>query len=108
MVTLEEEQKYYEENFVQIMLDKIDKKVLLSEEEIERIIFDYSIDSEDIDESRWSMYTHSIVKLNNRTFRVEWERGLTECQDNYFNSQLPVEVEEVERVIKVKVWQPIK
>lgn len=94
------------EKFVYETLHKIDNKQELSEEDIEYLIFDYSIDSIDIEQNRWTMTKKTIIKLNGRTFAVEWEEALTESNSDRFWSQLPIEVEQGEQV--VKVWKPIK
>lgn len=94
------------EEFKNQMLNKIDNNEELSEEEIERLIFHFWIDSIDIDQNRWTMTKRTIVKLNDRTFAVEWEEALTESNSDYYWSQIPIEVEQVEQV--VKIWKPIK
>lgn len=94
------------EDFEEVVLSKIDSNKKLTEDELQELIFEYAIDSEDIDQTRWTMITQTIVKVGDRTFSVKWEAGLTECQENQIYPQVPVEVKQVEQV--VKVWKPIK
>lgn len=100
-----QEQKYYDENFEQIMLNKIDNKEKLSEEEIERLAYgNYVIDSVDIDIRRRTVRKNSIVQLEGRTFRVFWERGLMEYQDDIFEPQIPIEVKQITKTVEAKEW----
>ena len=50
---------------------------------------------------RWSRSASTIIKIKDKLFCIEWEEGLTERQNSYFEEQ-PYEVEEVERTIVVK------
>lgn len=100
-----QEQKYYEENFENIMLNKIDNKGKLSEEEIERLAYgNYVIDSVDIDIRRRTVRKNSIVQLGGRAFRIFWDRGLTEYQDDIFEPQIPIEVKQITKMVEVKEW----
>lgn len=100
-----QEQKYYEENFENIMLNKIDNNEKLTAEEIERLVYgNYVIESVDIDICRWTVHKNSMVQLGGRTFRISWGRGLTECQDNIFEPQIPIEVKQITKMVEVKEW----
>lgn len=99
-----QEQKYYEENFENIILNKIDNNEKLTEEEIERLAYDHAIDSIAIDTCRWTVHKNSIVQLNERTFRIYWKQGLTEYQENIFEPQIPIEVKQITKTVEVKEW----
>lgn len=93
-------------DFEKDILSKIDSNKKLTEDELQELIFEYAIDYEDIDQTRWTMIKLTIIKLGDRTFSIEWEEALTEQQESQIYPQVPVEVKQVEQV--VKVWKPIK
>lgn len=100
-----QEQKYYEENFENIILNKIDNNEKLTEEEIEQLTCsDYVIDSVNNETRRWTVNKDSIVQLGGRTFSIYWDQGLTEYQENHYESQVPVEVKQITKTVEVKEW----
>jgi len=74
----------------------------LTESELTDIIFDDSVAKmvEEIEgaDRRWVRSMETIIQIKDRYFSIQWDRGLTENQDNYFHSQ-PVEVIREEKVI---------
>lgn len=52
---------------------------------------------------RWEEYMTTIFKVSNRFFAINWEQGLTECQENFYNEQ-PYEVEPHDKVITITEW----
>ena len=106
-----EEFDYYQENFEDIFIGKIDNKISFSEEEIEDIVWgspeEIIVDtekSEDLD--RWSRGVNTFLKIHNRFFRISWEEGLTEYQENYYPYQ-PIEVKKHEKQITIIEWEEI-
>jgi hypothetical protein len=101
----EDAKKYYNEHFEEIMVKKIDNKEELTEKELSRLAYDYSISDEYGEKHRWTTTVNSVVKLLGRYFMVEWREGLTEIQENAFYDQ-PYEVEkhEYEKTITVTEW----
>lgn len=51
------------EDFEEVVLSKIDSNKKLTEDELQILIFEYAIDSEDIDQTRWTMIKLTIIKL---------------------------------------------
>ena len=92
------------------MLIKIDNKEIFTEREIQTLIWEFKeVDSIEGVEGRWSRHMTTIVKLGDRFFSIDWERGLTERQDNYgFNQPEEVELEEKEITIIQKQWITIR
>lgn len=89
------------------MLEKIDSGVKLTERELRELCFEFNeVDRIEGDNRRWSRSVKSIIKLGEKYFAVEWEEGLTECQENEFYYQ-PYEVEEYtfEKTITVTEWK---
>lgn len=91
-----------EEKFLERILNG-DK---LTERELSEIIVDYFIDEECGECGRWTQSMQTIIELCDRCFAVDWERGLTEHQENEFYKQ-PYEVEKVEKMIKITKWVAI-
>lgn len=90
-------------------LEKILNGEELSERELKDLTFDYEIDCQEGDDGRWTTSVKTIVELCDRYFAIDWERGLTEEQENEFYNQ-PYEVKKVEyeKVIKVTEWVGVK
>jgi len=92
------------------LLKKLDAGEKLPESELRMLLYEYDeIEREYGDNRRWSRSVNSIIKLGERYFSLDWEEGLTECQENEFYSQ-PIEVEKVtyEKTIIVTEWKSIK
>lgn len=104
-----EEKKYYEENFENIIVNKIDNKDKLTENELRRLL-DFELETERIygEPRRWLRSVSSIISLKDRTFLLNWDQGLTENIENEFFNQ-PYEVKPVkhEKVIIVTDWVKI-
>lgn len=94
--------------FEKEIVAKIDAGKRLSEQEIKELVFDYQIDEIKHDIHRWTRTIETIVELCGRTFRIMWERGLTECQVNEYGSQ-PIEVKKhtYKKTITATEWLPI-
>lgn len=62
-----------------------------------RTLLHYAYDNnvEEGDNRRWSRSVVSIAEINGRYFKIYWEEGLTEYQDDCCYDQ-PIEVEKVE------------
>lgn len=101
-----EEKKYYQEHFEEIMLNKIDSCEKLTEEELQELVWEYEVDKEYGEDHRWTKEVLSIVKLGDRHFGIDWQKGLTEMQENEFHDQ-PYEVKQIERVVVTKEWVAI-
>lgn len=95
----EEAEAYYRDYFDVIMVKKIDDGDILSEQELKTLVHEYGIKTKYGEESRWSRYVNTICELCNRTFSIVWYQGLTELQEDSYDSQ-PTEVY---RHTKVKV-----
>lgn len=82
--------------------EKIYNGEYLTEKELRTAIFECDeITTEYGENLRWSRPASTIIKIKDKLFCIEWEQGLTECQEDYFEEQ-PYEVEEVEDIIVVK------
>jgi hypothetical protein len=103
------EQEYYEEHFEEIMAYKIINGEKLTEEEIRELVWDYEVDREEGDNRRWSRTITSIVQLCDKYFSIDWEQGLTECQENeYYNQPYEVVKHTYEKTITVTEWAVVE
>ena len=99
------EREYYEEHFEEIIAAKILNSESLTEQEIKELVWDYEIDREEGDNRRWTRSVTSIVKLCDKYFAIDWEEGLTECQENeYYNQPYEVVKHTYEKTITVTEW----
>lgn len=53
-------------------------------EELEEMIYSGDEERKYFDNRRWSRTVESIVEVDNKFYRVNWEEGLTESQENEF------------------------
>lgn len=86
-----EEKKYFAEHFDEIILKQIDDGEEVDSRHIRELVFNNSVENIYGENRRWSRSVTTIFELCGRYFSIDWEEGLTECQDNEFYNQ-PVEV----------------
>lgn len=87
----------------------------LTSDEVRSITWDDHEDFDVIDEiegeaRRWSSTDYVITKhiATGKLYKVEWERGLTEMQENEYFAQDAPEVEEVTKTVKVTSYEEVK
>ena len=82
-----------------------------SDEVIREVLWNYVVETEasDIrDAGRWDIGRSTIITFDNVDFyRVYWTEGLTEYQDNEYESQVLEPVRKVKKVIETDVWEAI-
>lgn len=108
--TKEQNEKYYEEHFEEIILKKIANKEQLTAKDVEMLIYEdgFNIETVVIDKYDWTELVNTIIELDGKYYRVYWEQALTECQDDIFESQLAIEVEKKKKIIETYEWVEIK
>lgn len=96
-------------DFEKETLYKLDNEENLTDEELSKLVYNYSISEEDIEQGRWTMSTYTVCKLADRYFGIDWQRGLTEYQDDSFPYP-PKEVRKhtYEKTVTVTEWIPVK
>ena len=65
---------------------------------------EYEVETIEGDEGRWTRYIETIIEVNGRLFSINWERGLTEYQENSYDYQ-PVEVERYQETVVVTKYR---
>ena len=73
------------------LLRKIDNHENLFPQDYWEMIDNYSIYSEAGEDSRWTRFMYSLIKLGDRYFEINWQKGLTETQEDDWD--YPEEVE---------------
>lgn len=94
--------------FEKEMLEKIDAGIALKESELKELVFEFFICDEEGDQRRWVQGMFSVVELGGRTFGINWDRALTECQEHAFYNQ-PYEVKKTEKEITITkvTWEKV-
>lgn len=86
------------------MINKITNGEKLSKNEL-RDLVEFEIDRIEGDDRRWSRTITSICELDGRYFKLVWEHGLTEMQENeYYNQPYEVKKHTYEKTITVTEW----
>lgn len=97
-----------EEKFEAEVIRRIDSKENFEEDELSELLWRLEeVDRIQYDDDRWSRPISSIFRIGERFFQLDWDKGLTEYQQDYFEEQ-PFEVFYEEKTIVVKEWHPIK
>lgn len=79
----------------------------LSEHEIEHILRESNkVDEIEGDDRRWSRWMQTIIDIDDEYYMVEWDKGLTEMQENYYESVSKVKKET--RIVTKEVTDWIK
>ena len=85
-------------------LKRYDEKDQFTENEIESILWDFlQFDEINGNDHRWYRPVMTIIKVNDRFFAIDWNRGLTEYQEHEYPNQ-PYEVESRKKIIEVTEW----
>lgn len=94
------------------LTEKILNKQELTSDEIKSLVFeDYGEQSIEYVEEirgkdrRWTRTNQVILKINDRYFRIKYEQGLTEYQENEYYSQIAEEVKRVEKTITIVEYE---
>lgn len=96
------------EKFEAEVIRRIDSKENFEEDELSELLWRLD-EAERIqyDDDRWTRPVSSILRIGERFFQLNWDKGLTEYQEDYFDEQ-PFEVSFTEKVVVEKEWFPIK
>ena len=64
------------------------------------------VTQEEGDQHRWTQDVSTIFKFENKYYCLNWDRGLTECQENAFYYQ-PYQVEKEVKTIEITAWKKV-
>ena len=97
-----------EEKFEAEVIRRIDSKENFDEDELSELLWRLDeVDRIQYDDDRWTRPVSSILRIGERFFQLDWDKGLTESQQDYYEEQ-PLEVFYKERVVVEKEWFPIE
>ena len=99
------EAEYYAEHFEEIMIHKIEKGEQLDKDELRELVHEYEVETHHGSNRRWTRTNTTIISLMGRYFRIHWEEGLTEYQEDEYMEQ-PIEVfkHTYQKMIEVTEW----
>lgn len=93
--------KKYEPEDVIVM--KLKKGEELSENEIKNLLDLKTVHEEHGEDRRWSKSVLTVIEVDGECYAVEWEKGLTEMQeDMFYNQPYKVKLEKVKKEITVE------
>lgn len=88
------------------LLRKIDNHEDLYSQDYWEMIDEYSIYSDEGEDGRWTRFMYNLIKLGDRYFEINWQKGLTEMQENDWDYPIEVEFLGMETEI-IKIERPI-
>ncbi|QHJ84195.1 MAG: hypothetical protein [Bacteriophage sp.] len=94
----------------EIILKKIANKEQLTAKDVEMLIYEdgFKIETVVINKYIYSELVKTIIKLGGKFYSVYWRQASIENQENYFESQLAIEVEKKKKIIETHEWVEIK
>lgn len=96
-----------ENSFEREMLEKIVKGERLTERELSSLVYEgEEVDEIEGEDTRWTRCMTTVINLCGKNVAIDWQKGLTECQENEFYDQ-PYFVEKKERTVVVVDWERI-
>lgn len=91
------------------LLRKIQSGVRLQENEIRSLVDEYDeVDEIEGEDHRWTRDVTTVINLCGKYVAINWQKGLTECQESEFLEQ-PYIVEKRERIVTKTIveWAPL-
>lgn len=103
---------YYKDKYTEgeLIKMKLEKGESLNESETRGLMEWYpTVYEEEGEDRRWSRTVTSVVDVDGVNYAIEWERGLTENQENsYYDNPYKVEMVEEEITITKTILKPIE
>ena len=98
---IEEKGDFYFLSIDKSIEEKLQDGDYLTEREIEDLRWDYpEVYEEEHDSGRWTAFMTTVVDVNGKNYAINWQRGLTEYQENIYDEQ-PYECELVEEEVTI-------
>ncbi len=96
----------------QTFLERFDRKETFDEWERQMMAWGEvgtEVDNIENDSGRWTTHMTTVFEIGGRYFAIDWDRGLTEYQENeYWNQPVEVTKRQYEKTIVVTEWVPIE
>lgn len=98
--------EYYSKHFDEIILQKIEKGEPLDKDELRELVHEYKVETHHGSNRRWTRTNTTIICLMNRYFKIKWDEGLTEYQENEYWDNKPREVfmHTYQKMVEVTEW----
>lgn len=94
---------------MEMIINKMIKGIQLTGGEVEKAVWNLQeVKTIKGENNRWSQNCEVILKVEGKLYSLEYDRGLTENQENEYYPQIAEEVAEVEETIKVKKFVGIE
>ena len=98
------------------IIEKLRNKEELTEDEVYSLVREGAegvvIVDEDPspDHGRWSRYVDVVVNIvgTDEYYNVFFQEGLTEMQENYYETQVATKVKKVKKIIEVTEWEAVE
>ena len=89
-------------------VNKLKSGEKLSEREIKTLVYDgIEVDEVEGSSGRWTQHIKTIIDIDGELWAIDWNRGLTECQENEFYDQ-PYRVVKREKQIIVAEYVAVE
>ena len=89
------------------LTEKIKTRQFLTESELKELVNEYSVEDIPGEDNRWTRNMTTIIQVDDEYFSIDWERGLTEMQEDYYPYQ-PIKVKREERKVTRTVVEWIR
>lgn len=57
---------------------------------------------------RWNQWVEIVFKYNGEHYMIGYDRGLTECQEDFYEDSVPVKVKPVKKMVEVVEWEVVE
>lgn len=90
-------------------ITKIKNKEKFTENEIKELLWNFEqVWEEEYDDHRWTRDMSTVVKIEDYFVRIDWQKGLTECQENeYWEQPYLVKQHKYTKTIEIEEWEKI-
>lgn len=91
------------------IIEKLKNKEKFTESEIKEILWDFEqVWEEEGENRRWTRSVSTVIKVGEYFIMVNWEQGLTECQENeYWEQPYFVKQHKYTKKIEVEEWEKV-
>ena len=98
------------------IIEKLRNKEELTEDEVYSLVREgvkgiVTVDEDPSpDHGRWSRYVDIVVNIvdTDEYYNIFFEEGLTEMQENYYETQVATKVKKVKKIIEVTEWEAVE
>lgn len=91
------------------IINKIKNKEKFTEQEIHELLWNFEqVWQEEGENRRWTRAVSTVIKVGEDFVRIDWEQGLTECQeDEFYKQPYLVKSHKYTKTVEVEEWEEI-